>query len=32
MAEADRIVKTRRARFADAEALFDALDQEIGPR
>ena len=32
MAEADRIVKTRCARFADAEALFDALDQETGPR
>ena len=32
MAEADRIVKTRGARFADAEALFDALDQETGAR
>ncbi|MCC8999142.1 MAG: type II toxin-antitoxin system RelB/DinJ family antitoxin [Candidatus Contendobacter sp.] len=32
MAEADRIVNTRRARFADAEALFDALDQETDPR
>lgn len=32
MAEADRIAKTRCARFTDAEALFDALDQETGPR
>ena len=32
MAEADRIVNARRARFADAAALFDALDQETGPR
>ena len=32
MAEADRIVKIRGAHFADAEALFDTLDQETGPR
>ncbi|MFO1422437.1 MAG: type II toxin-antitoxin system RelB/DinJ family antitoxin [Candidatus Competibacteraceae bacterium] len=32
MAEAERIVSARRARFDSAEALFDAIDQEIGER
>lgn len=30
MAEADDIVRTRRARFANAEELFDALEKETG--
>ena len=30
MAEADEIVRTRRARFANAEELFDALEKEVG--
>ncbi|MCC9001500.1 MAG: type II toxin-antitoxin system RelB/DinJ family antitoxin, partial [Candidatus Competibacter sp.] len=32
LAEAEAIIGARRARFADAEALFDALDQETGSR
>lgn len=32
LAEAAVIVNTRRARFADAKALFDAIDQEVGER
>ena len=28
MAEAEAMVKTRKTRFTDAKALFDALDQE----
>ncbi|MBK8183173.1 MAG: type II toxin-antitoxin system RelB/DinJ family antitoxin [Candidatus Competibacteraceae bacterium] len=32
MAEAEAIVKTRKARFIDAKALFDALDQETHRR
>lgn len=28
MAEADAILKVRRARFANAQDIFDALDQE----
>ncbi|MDD4913335.1 MAG: type II toxin-antitoxin system RelB/DinJ family antitoxin [Sideroxydans sp.] len=28
MAEADEIVRTRRARFANAQELFDALEKE----
>ena len=32
LAEAEVIVSARNARFADAEALFDALDQETRPR
>ena len=32
MAEAEAMVKTRKARFTDAQALFDALDQETRPR
>lgn len=32
MAEAEAIVKNRKARFTDAQALFDALDQEARPR
>ena len=30
MAEADAIVRTRRARFANAQELFDALEKETG--
>jgi len=30
MAEADEIVRTRGARFADARELFDALEKEAG--
>ena len=32
LAEAEAIIRTRHARFGNAEALFDALDQETGPR
>jgi DNA-damage-inducible protein J len=32
LAEAEAIIRTRRARFTNAKALFDALDQETGPR
>ncbi len=32
LAEAEAIIGARRARFAEAEALFDALDQETGSR
>lgn len=32
LAEAEAIIGARGARFADAEALFDALDQETGSR
>ena len=32
LAEAEAIIHTRHARFGSAGALFDALDQETGPR
>ena len=32
LAEAQAIISARRARFTNAKALFDALDQETGPR
>ena len=32
LAEAEAIISARGARFADAKALFDALDQETGAR
>jgi DNA-damage-inducible protein J len=30
MTEADEIVRTRRARFASAQEMFDALEKEAG--
>ena len=32
LAEAEAIIRARAARFSDAEALFDAIDQETGRR
>ena len=32
LAEAEAIISARGARFTDAKALFDALDQETGAR
>ena len=32
LAEAEAIIRARAARFSDAKALFDAIDQETGAR
>ena len=32
MAEADEIVRARRARFANSQEMFDALEKEAGKR